>query len=262
MAGTPVLRGTSDGSAAMYGCGVMIPGVASLVSGTTDVLMTRATALTRSPEEVSLTVNTCMIGGGCLVGGAMGYSGGTVSWVQTLTDKGLDELSRAAEAVAPGADGALMTPSLTGERSPFWNPDHRGAWVGIGPSHGPGHLFRACLEGSAVRTALLLKRIVGAGHSVRRLNVGGGGASSPLWNQIRADSVGLEVFVSEDPEATVRGSALLCLPHISGGAVSEKRFVEVSEKWMQPASLYTPVASRGTVYRKMAERYERTVALL
>lgn len=259
--GTPVVRGTSDGSAAMYGCGVMTAGTGALVSGTTDVLMV---SVPRGSDSLTatfpgLTVNTAMVGDGTLAGGAMGFSGGTAAWIASLTGRGLEELTSLAETVPAGAEGLMMMPSLTGERSPFWRPDLRGAWFGIDPNHGPGHLFRSCLEGNAVRTALLADRLQAAGVDISSLSVGGGGARSRLWNQIRADVTGMGVSAPDDPEATGRGCALLCLPGLNGEEVNEERFAELSRRWMEPVRHFAPDPAAHERYRGACRRYERAV---
>ena len=50
---------------------------------------------------------------------------------------------------APGRWRRLFLPYLSGERTPRFDPDARGAWVGLGLDHGRGHLLRAALEGVA-----------------------------------------------------------------------------------------------------------------
>lgn len=262
--GTPVARGTSDGSAAMYGCGVMIPGVGAFVSGTTDVLMTNVPAGTvlLPAEDRSLTVNSSMIGDGTLVGGAMGFSGGAAAWVAKATRSSIDALEREAAAIAAGSDGLLMVPSLTGERSPFWNPAMHGAWIGIRASHSTGHLFRSCLEGSAVRAAILIERLADAGLVLSSLRIGGGGARSALWNRIRADASGLPLRVSEDVEATVRGAALLCLPLLEGRRMDESELAQRCERWLEPARSIEPDPSAREAYRRARRLYERALAFL
>lgn len=76
-AGLPVIRGTVDGSTAMFGAGVSLPGRAVLVSGTTDVLMMQAFEGVADPER-TVTVNTGVEDGNFLAGGATGLSGGRV----------------------------------------------------------------------------------------------------------------------------------------------------------------------------------------
>ena len=153
-----------------------------------------------------------------------------------------------------------MVPSLTGERSPFWNPSSSGAFIGLRRGHGPAHLFRSCLEGSAVRAAILLERLSRGGAVARALVVGGGGARSSLWNQIRADATGLPVQVPDDPEATGRGTAQFCVSMLEGGAIAEPQFEEISRRWTSAASRYEPEEGRREVYDSLRAEYERYAA--
>src|SRR4029079_16343268 len=61
----------------------------------------------------------------------------------------LERLIEEAATVPPGADGLGFLPYLAGERSPLWDPDARGAFVGLTLAHGRAHLTRAILEAAA-----------------------------------------------------------------------------------------------------------------
>ena len=78
--------------------------------------------------------------------GSMQCAGGSFDWLEGLLrgDKATrlhDDLSMAAAAVPPGAAGLLFLPHLMGERSPYWNPLARGAFVGHRHSRRRGRVF-------------------------------------------------------------------------------------------------------------------------
>ncbi len=107
---------------------------------------------------------------------------------------GLERLNEMAAGVEPSADDPMFIPHLGGRVSPS-QPDLRGAWVGLAWSHGPGHLYRAVLEGVALEYGLYLRRLeslFGAG-TVRQVRVTGGGEKSAVWNRIKADTLGVPV---------------------------------------------------------------------
>jgi xylulokinase len=79
--GTPIVSGSSDGTSAMYGGGVLNRGQATLVSGTTDVLMMFASEPPVDPSH-TLTINSAMVPGVYLAGGAMGLSGGVLKHIE------------------------------------------------------------------------------------------------------------------------------------------------------------------------------------
>ncbi len=267
-AGTPVVRGTTDGTAAMYGCGVLDaregrrPGTGALVCGTTDVLMTHVSAesgaVTTTLADERITCNTAMAGGGLLAGGAMGMAGGAVDWLARTLAMTIPELEQAAAAAPAGSDGLLMVPSLTGERAPFWNETVAGTFTGIRPEHGAGHLFRACLEGSAVRLRMLADLIEEAGVSVSRFNTGGGSSGSALWNRIRADATGRPLVLLADPEATARGTALFCAAMLAG---REDALFGLTPAWIRPRATVEPDPEQGARYEQSAARYREVMAL-
>jgi xylulokinase len=127
-------------------------------------------------------------------------------------DDGRDPYERLAEEAAktpPGADGLLWAPYLMGERTPHLDPNARGALVGITAQHTRAQIIRAILEGVAfsLRDSLTLFREIGV--PIESIRLGGGGARSPLWQQIQADIYGMPVELIEAEEGAAYGAALL-----------------------------------------------------
>jgi xylulokinase len=119
------------------------------------------------------------------------------------------ELDAEAAAVAPGAEGVLFQPYLSGERTPHADPNARGAFVGLELRHGRGNLTRAVLEGVAygLRDSLELLRALGVEPEVGRAS--GGGARSRLWLRIVASVLALPLETTAAEEGSAYGAALL-----------------------------------------------------
>jgi xylulokinase len=119
------------------------------------------------------------------------------------------ELDAEAARWAPGCEGLLFAPYLAGERTPYPDPDARGAFTGLSLRHDRGALARATLEGVAygLRDSLELLRSLGAQPAVGRAS--GGGASSELWLRIVASVLGLPLERTESEEGSAFGAALL-----------------------------------------------------
>lgn len=111
-------------------------------------------------------------------------------------------LDEEAAAVPPCSDGLIFLPYLTGERAPLNDPDAKGAFLGLTSRHAKGHFARAVLEGVAfsLRQVYDLILSVNPGAASDEIVLAGGGAVSPLWRGIFADTFGL-------PVRTVYGSA-------------------------------------------------------
>jgi xylulokinase len=100
-------------------------------------------------------------------------------------------------------------PSLRGERTPYPDPNARGAIVGLTLRHTKAHLTRALLEGIsfALRDSVELMR--GMGMPLTQVCASGGGARSALWRQILADVLDVEIATVNVAEGAAFGAALL-----------------------------------------------------
>ena len=121
----------------------------------------------------------------------------------------LQRLDEAARAIPEGAEGVVFLPYLMGERSPVWDGNASGAFVGLSLYHRRAHLYRAVLEGVTFALRHNVEAAAGAGALDERLIVVGGAAHSDLWMQVIADVTGFPVLtIAEEVEAAL-GAALL-----------------------------------------------------
>ena len=74
----------------------------------------------------------------------------------------------AAAAVPAASEGLVFLPWMGGAMAPRWEADARGAWYGLTPAHGRGHLVRALLEGSAYAFRDVVEAITAAGLGCQR----------------------------------------------------------------------------------------------
>ncbi|GAG36990.1 unnamed protein product, partial [marine sediment metagenome] len=120
-----------------------------------------------------------------------------------------DLLTEAAAEVPAGCEGLLFLPYLTGERTPYPDPNARGVFFGLTLRHGKAHMTRSVLEGVtyALRDSLELMR--GLGLPIEQVRALGGGARSPLWRQILADVFDNEIVTVNVTEGAAYGAALL-----------------------------------------------------
>ena len=93
------------------------------------------------------------------------------------------------------------------------DPEHpvRGAFIGLTDTTTRGTLYRAVLEGLAMRAAFVLDRIAGLSGVPEpdRIRLISGGARNPLLVAIKAGAFGRPVTVVDASEATALGAALL-----------------------------------------------------
>jgi xylulokinase len=170
----------------------------------------------------------------------------------------LSELLDEAVEIPAGAGGLLFLPYLAGERWPLHDPAARGAFVGLTLRHGRAHLARAVIEGAAFALRHVAAPAVAAGLPFTELRVTGGTAASRLWNQVKADVMGVEVAVPAVAEASVVGAAILAA--IGAGVAGDER--AGIDALVRVADRLIPDPAASSVYDRLAPEYERLHACL
>jgi sugar (pentulose or hexulose) kinase len=120
-----------------------------------------------------------------------------------------DLLTQLAQSVPAGSDGLVMLPHLMGAFSPEPNQAARGSFTGFTLQHTRGHFVRALLEGVAFMLKRNLETIEHTGITIHEVRSTGGGARSPLWNQIKANVCNLPVVTLVNEETGLLGDAIL-----------------------------------------------------
>ena len=114
-----------------------------------------------------------------------------------------------AENIAPGSDGLILLPYLSGMNYPFSAENAKGVFTGITLAHTRGHFARAALEAVAFLLRQSIDEIIRYGIDVSCIYSLGGGSSSAVWNQIKADVVAKNIITLDTAEVTCRGAAML-----------------------------------------------------
>ena len=198
LAGTPVVVGGGDGPCAALGAGVIRPeSGAYTYLGSSSWISLASTQPLHDPLMRTMTFNH-VVPGMYLPTATMQAGGASFEWVVDLLhpDPGTDRFERLLEAaseVGPSSDGLLFLPYLLGERSPYWNPRARGAFVGLAKHHGQAHVVHAVLEGVAMNLYTAVLAFAEMGSRIESVGAIGGGARSDVWLQIFADVWGLPV---------------------------------------------------------------------
>jgi xylulokinase len=118
-----------------------------------------------------------------------------------------DRLTKEASAVEAGSDGLLFFPYLLGERT-LGTDRSRASFVGATLRHHRPHFVRAVLEGIALEDRRSLECVCPDGFE-GPVRCTGGGATSGLWNQVRADVFGHPVQTLGATEGGLQGAAIL-----------------------------------------------------
>jgi len=267
--GTPVIAGAGDQAAGGVGNGVVASGSVSVTTGTSGVVFAY---LDQPITDSQLRTHTFChaVPGSWHVMGVMLAAGGSLRWLRDAlcaaetalaADMGVDpyELMTAQAAkVAPGADGLLFLPYLTGERCPYADPDARGVFFGLNLTHGKPHLIRAVLEGVTygLRDCFELIRNMGVQFSSVRLS--GGGARSDLWRHIQADILRHEVCTVVGDHGAAYGAALLAA--VAAGVYPTVR--DAVDATISTVHTVTPDPTHSDVYDGYYAAYRRLYGAL
>lgn len=217
LAGTPVVAGGGDGQCCGLGVNITQPGRAYLNLGTAVVSglyspeyrVDPAFRTTIATSGGGYLLETCLRTGTYLLNWFLEQFGGE-HLSETERAVRLAQLEREAAQLPLGADGLLVVPHWSGTMTPFWNPQARGAIIGLGNQHTQAHLYRAILEGVALEQRLMTERAErAAGQTVTEFVLIGGGAQSALWGQIIADVTGKPVWLTDTVESSSLGAAIL-----------------------------------------------------
>jgi L-fuculokinase len=117
----------------------------------------------------------------------------------------------------------------------------------------PAHHLRAVFEALAFKLAEGVKTLEkGCGFKASSVVISGGGSKNSLWNQIRADVLGIPLLVSDRAEATSLGAAMFAF----AGAKVIGHPQDAINQWKHP---YTPCepGAQSQVYLELYDEYEQ-----
>lgn len=217
--GTPVAAGCGDTAATALGAGALDPGTALDVAGTAAVFAAGTDAFVADVAHRTLMTMRAAIPGRWYALAYVGGAGQVIEWVcreilgfSEVGDEAYAALGAAAAAAEPGSAGLSMSPHFDGRVTPA-APDMRGSIIGLGHSHGRAELARAALESIAFeyRTYLDIIHELQPDWRLRRVIGAGGGSHSPVWNQIKADTLGADYVPIVGADPGTRGAALVAI---------------------------------------------------
>ena len=205
--GSAVVLSAMDQVAGAIGAGVVGHGVVSEMTGTTMVIFVPCDEVPAYRPDSKIPCHLNYNGQYCLLSWTP-TAGIALKWFKNNFCEGwnFQQLDDMAEGIPPGSDGLTFLPYLCGSVIPRYNPDARGAFLGLTMEHTRAHAVRSILEAVA---CMLKENLDYLGISCEEIRSMGGGAASDLWCQIKADLTGKRIVTLKNPEAACLGSAIL-----------------------------------------------------
>jgi len=254
LAGTPVIAGGGDFPVSMLGFGIVGEGVTADVTGTSTLLA----AHTKRPLLDPTIQNLRHVVDGWIPFTILDCGGMSMKWCKDLVSSmrgeevSYDELIAMAADVPAGSEGLFFYPYMLGERRSE-NTTARGGYFGITLNHKAPHFVRAVMEGVALSMGKDILDFQKQGHEVKHLMSVGGGTRNELWNTIKAGITGAPIELSEEPEAGLKGAALLGAAGV--GLIDDPAAVAVERR--AGTRTVQPDGELTKAYRELQKEYVR-----
>ncbi len=254
---TPVVVGAADRAAEALGLG--IGGAECMISTGTATGVAVAVPMLARPVDDRITSPAHAIAGEALALLSIPTSGAAVDWLAGITRTRGRDVTRALTDLAstsePGAHGVTAVPAFQGARSFRWQPDARGAIVGLDLGTSVADIARALMEGIAFEVAACIEELDRCGLSVERSRLTGGGFARPFAGQLMADITGRPAFRSSEPHAALAGAMLLAGQ--AAGSWDDPRAQAVRR--LGRGHVFEPRAALRDAYAAAAARYREAV---
>ncbi|HEX2758950.1 MAG TPA: glycerol kinase GlpK [Rhizomicrobium sp.] len=245
-AAIPILGVAGDQQAASFGQACFAPGDVKSTYGTgCFALVNTGQTIPRSRNRLLATALAGSIGererserlavrpkkrGQYAIEGSIFIAGAVVQWLRD--ELGILATAPESEALAKRAkpaEGLYFVPAFTGLGAPYWNPQARGAIVGLTRDVGKNEIVRAALDAVCYQTRDLLdamRRDMRADR-MRTLKVDGGMVANDWFCQRLADLTGLPVDRPVVTETTALGAAYLA--GLGAGLFRNER--DIARRW-------------------------------
>ncbi len=249
--GIKVSTGAMDQVAGAIGAGIVKPGIVSVMTGTTMVIFTPYAAIPPYDPTSIVPCHYNYDGKYCLLSWSP-TAGMALKWFKNALCESFSfrELDEIAKEVAPGSDGVTFLPYLCGSTMPKYNPDARGSFTGLTTEHGRAHFVRSVMESIACMLRSNLEYLSLDAEEIRAM---GGGATSPLWCQIKSDMTGKKLVTLKNTETACLGSAILAA--VGTGAFPSVEaacaMIEIGRTYTPSGADYTECYARFRAYDEM-----------
>jgi xylulokinase len=267
VSGVPVVAGCGDTAASFLACGATRAGICVDVAGTASVFSATTNKFITDTRHKLLSCSHAATPGLFHAYAYINGQGMNLEWfrlqIAACGDKAktlsFETLEKLANKISPAPDLPFFVPHLGGRVSPP-EPNLRGSWAGLSWSHEIGHLYRSILEGGALEYALYKEVLSGfkTNISLSELRVTGGGEMSPLWNQIKADVLQLNVAGINRKEGAPLGAALLAGYGVGLIPDLDKK----SQIIIHTQKNFKPQKQTAEYYHQRLERYRTLLDLL
>ncbi len=245
-----------DQQAALIGQAGFEPGMTKSTYGTGCFVIANTGKRALPSENQLLTTVAMRLGGEVTYGleGSVFVAGSAIQWLR-------DEL-RIIDAAADSEEIALRTgvvedvyvvPAFAGLGAPHWDPDARGAILGLTRGSGRDDIVTATLQAVAYQTCDLMNAMSEDGIKPSVIRVDGGMVGNNWFLQFLADVLNVPVERPDNVESTVLGAA-----YLAGAQAGVVGSIDDIETLWQRDRLFEP-AMQATQRERLLEGWNDAV---
>jgi len=249
-----VATGGGDNMMSAIGTGNVRPGVVTASLGTSGTIFAYADEPVTDEKAGDIAAFCSSTGGWLPLLCVMNCTVST-ELVKKAFSLSTAQLDRLAGRVPAGADGLLLLPYFSGERTPIV-PDGKGVLCGLTPMNfTPAHLCRAAMEGAVISMNYGLELLRGKGIRPERIRLTGGGAKSRLWRRICADVFGVECRTLKTEESAAVGGAIQALWAYECARTGMHGIEQWTDRFVKLGrAIHRPNPERARLYRELFKR--------
>jgi L-fuculokinase len=190
--------------------------------------------------------------------GVQWVASGVLEWVGRMlypdfpeSDSKYSTMIREAAEILPGSEGVTVIPELF----PGGYSGKKGNIQGFSHETKRAHIYRATLEALCFYARNGLEKLQHVGnYKAENVICVGGGSKNKLWNQIRADVLGVPVRALDMKETTALGAALVAFTALGIFTTVEEAFRTLENRYVE----YFP-GKDSEIYSKLYVDYSRDI---
>ena len=258
-----IVNGCHDQVAAMIGSGVFNTNQAMDGTGTVECM---PVILTKKPADIDFyrcgysvvpyieELYACY---------ALSFTGGaTLKWFRDnfaelehskALKEGKNVYAELDSMASKRPTGILVLPHFAGAATPYMDNDSKAAFVGITLETTKYDLYRALMEGTSYEMLLNFNKMSALTGKIDEIRASGGGATSDVWLQIKADILNSEITALAAKEVGAAGTAAL-----AGTAVGVyENFKDAAAKMASVRKVFSPNPENTEKYNELYHKYEK-----
>ena len=257
-----VVNGCHDQITAMIGAGVFDSTVAMDGTGTVECI---PVILDQKPQYISFYeygYSVVPFINGKYACYAFSFTGGaTLKWFrdnfaelenQKSQSEGKNVYAELDKTVSEDPTGILVLPHFAGAATPYMDNDSKAAFIGITLETDKRDLYKALMEGTSYEMLLNFDKMREFTGNIKALKATGGGASSDVWLQIKADILGMDIIALDCKEVGAAGTAALI-----GNTTGIFEAIENTVEKMAPIrKVFSPNQKKNKTYLSLYKKYK------